>query len=336
MRVLEAGVGIAALLSVGLLAVMLAAPWLPQRTAATLPVPTVQPTPTASAEAGVPPIGLFLLRGPFSFGPCLALELTPQSYPLAEGAEGTATILTWERGMTGCDARSGEIEQIDASVSRVVSEDEDARVVGYAVAFRLPLGDRAESAVEITILANQSTSILVQALETSAQGSPGLVFDRVPSVDPSLNPLPSQPPTAIAPPTGLFLLQGTAEEGGECLVIELGEPSYPVDPNAGGTARVRSWEPAVADPSDPARCLTRRGDIHETQASVVAVRDSSGMALAYLVRIAGSDALQAIEISFDAAQPRPDQLEATFIEPDGGVRVFDRVDAIEPPLAPDP
>ena len=231
--VLEIGVAIAAALSAGVLAVMLASPWLPQAADAPLPPPSASsPAPSPTPAEDQPPIGLYLLRGPFSFGPCLGLELTAESYPVAEAAEGTATVLWWQRGMTGCDARTGEVQQVTASVARDLAED-DGHLIGYAIDFILPLdGDPEGQSVpaQITILAAQSTSDLLQALETSAGSSGfGLVLDRVPAINPVLNPLPSTAPTALEP-MGLYLLEGRLQQG-PCLVLELGAQSYPNDPN---------------------------------------------------------------------------------------------------------
>ncbi|HUF06312.1 MAG TPA: hypothetical protein VMP86_02865 [Candidatus Binatia bacterium] len=192
MRFLEASVAAATALSIAILGLLLAAPLLAQPRSEAMVSETA--VPSATARADLPPIGLYLLRGPFSFGPCLALELMPESYPVADGAEGIATVLTWERGMTGCDSRSNEIEAIDASVARIMSEGAEPDVVSYAVRVTLPLDEGAAFAAEISILASQSTPTLLQALETSTPGSPGLVFDRVPSVNPVLDPLPSATP----------------------------------------------------------------------------------------------------------------------------------------------
>jgi hypothetical protein len=340
---LEIGVAVATALSVGLLGLMLASPWLPQ--AADAPSPQAfEPSgaPSATPEGEQPPIGLYLLRGAFSFGPCLAIELSAESYPVAEDAEGSATVLWWQRGMTGCDARTGEIHEVSAAVARDLAED-DGHLIGYALDFVLPLDVESEQrvAAQITILAAQSTADLLQALDTSAGSSGfGLVLDRVSAVDPPLNPLPSATPLAAVPPSGIFVMQGPLDAEGPCLVIELGEPSYPADPSADGAARVRSWQPSVRDPSDPAQCLYRRGDVDVTEGSVAVALDSSGTLVAFditfSVPVEGTGASRTIELSFDAAQRSPDHLEAAVLEPDLGVRIFDRVDSIEPPLGPPP
>jgi hypothetical protein len=204
--ILEAGVALATALSLAMVGAMLAAPWLPQPTEGPLPLPSVA-APSTSPETDLPPLGLFLLRGPFSFGPCLALELGPEAYPVESPSEGTATVLSWERGMTGCDSRTGDVREIPATVSPVTAEDGAGdRLVGYALDFDLetgtnfnPLGsspgETATFAAQITILVNQSTPILLQALDTTTQGAPGLVFDRVPSVNPRDDPRPSDAPT---------------------------------------------------------------------------------------------------------------------------------------------
>lgn len=341
--VLEIGVGVSAALSLGLLAVMLASPWLPQAAEADAPLPpTASTRPSATPGADQPPIGLYLLRGPFSFGPCLALDLRAESYPVADGAEGTATVLWWQRGMTGCDARTGEVQEVDASVTRELAED-DGHLVGYAVDFVLPLDGSTDQRVpaQITILAAQSTTDLLQALETSAGASGfGLVLDRVAAVNPTLNPLPSATPQAFEP-KGLFLLEGPLGEDGPCLVLELGEGSYPDDPASEGTARVRWWERAVADPEDPARCLTRRGDVHEETASVVAlVRENDRPTVHgvhFLIALTPGGEPEDVDINILLEESTVEQLHATVVRPSGlPPLVLDRVDSIDPPLAPAP
>ena len=341
---LEIGVAIAAALSAGVLAVMLASPWLPQSADAPLPPPSASAPEASPTPAGdQPPIGLYLLRGPFSFGPCLGLELTAESYPVADDAEGTATVLWWQRGMTGCDARTGEVQEVGASVARELAED-DGHLIGYSVDFVLPLDIESEQTVpaQITILAAQSTDDLLQALETSEGASGfGLVLDRVPAIDPALNPLPSTAPEAFMP-NGLFLLAGPFGGDGPCLVLELGEASYPADPTVEGSGRVRWWERAVADPDDPAACLRRSGDIHEAEASViVAQRDERDLPAAYAVHLAlpltGGDEPQAVDLLVLVDESTPEQLHAAVVQPsDLPPLVLDRVDSIDPPLVPAP
>ena len=330
-RVLEVGLAVAATLSAALLAVMLAAPLLPQPSA---PQASPAPSPSATPAAALPPIGLFQMRTAFSFGPCLAVELSPESYPVAEG-EGSARVLWWIRGMTGCDTRTGEVEEVTARTVVVLDSDEPATPpIGYTLTFSVPLEGGPQILASISILARQSTDDLLQAVESAPGSGQGYVFDRVSAVDPPLNPLPSQAPSAVVPPNGIFLLQGPLSDDGPCLVLELGQPSYPTDADAEGTARVRSWEPAVRN-DDPAQCLMRAGEIQEAEASVTAVLDSDGSPLAYEATFAvlgPGGAPRPVEIAFDAAQRTPDRLEATIVEPDIGIRVFDRVDSIEPPL----
>src|SRR5687768_5860055 len=99
----EAGVALATLLSIGMLGLLLAAPILRQPTAAH-PAPSPTPAQSDIPDEALPPLGLYLLRGAFSFGPCLGMELTPPSYPVGDGpGSGVAMVYWWERGMTGCD-----------------------------------------------------------------------------------------------------------------------------------------------------------------------------------------------------------------------------------------
>lgn len=345
-RILEFAVALAALASAVLLGAMLAAPFLPQPSAPVAFAAISSPSASAEATAGEPPIGLFQVRGRLAFsGPCMGLVLSDASYP-PDGSAGSARVTWWTPTAVdpgnpqGCATRAGDLNEVAASVTPVVDEDEpEADPRGYSVQFRVPLFETdPASRVEIVILLSRSTPDQLQALVLSPEGSPGLVLERVESIDPPFEPRPSATPIAVVPPDGLFLHQGPVGGDGPCLVLELGESSYPVDVSAVGTARVRSWEPANRDPNDPARCLTRRGEIHEAEASVVASVDPRTGAVAYEVSFsvagAGSEASEPMLISFDGVQ-RPDQLRATLVERGGSSGlVFDRIDEIDPPLAP--
>ena len=349
-RLLHGAVALAVVASTGIIGLLLAAPLIPDPAPSAPPPSATVTTPSASAEPGVPPLGLFALRGPTSSGPCLALELQPQSYPVAEDApDGTATVLWWARGMTGCDTRSGEVTEEAASVTPVQDEDApDGPPIGYAVRFSMPAGtapasDAPRVSVELTILARQSTQALIQAVETLPVSGTGLVFDRVESVDPELVPIPSQTAVSVGP-SGTFLLRGRLGADGPCLVLELAEPSYPSDPGGAGEATVRYWEPASADASDPAQCLRRAGEVGQVTASVIRVADGDdpggppiAYALSFELLSPGDAAVQAVEIHVPLAAATPDTLEATVIAPDGiGPLPFDRVDSIDPPLGPAP
>jgi hypothetical protein len=330
---LDVAVAIGAAISVALLGVMLASPWLP-RAADVAPSATASASEAPATEAA--PMGLYRLRGSTGFGPCLALELGAESYPSGDG-EGHATALWWERGMTGCDARSTEVVPVAASVARVVADDDD-RLIGYAVRFALPAG-AGDVSVEITILAAQSTQQLIQALETSTPGSAGLVFDEVQVVDPRFDPLPSATPVAFQP-RGLYLLEGPLDsEGGTCLVLELGPSSFAVVPDTEGAARVRWWERAAADPENPAECLTRKGEVTEADATVLAVPDAGEGSVSYTVSfaipVADGDIPRPVEIAINVEESTTDQLRGRLVVPAGGRDlVFDRVDSIDPPLGP--
>jgi hypothetical protein len=204
-RVTEAIVGAATVAAAFVLVFLLASPILPQPVADAGPSPTLSPTPAASApatEPGVTPIGLYLLRDRFSFGPCLAFELIPQSYPVAAGAVGEATVTWWQRGMTGCDGRTGDLHQVPATVEAVPDEDEPAAgPIAYRISFAVPAVDfeappDGAPTIEaiMTILARQSTDTVLQAIEEDPSSGQGYVLDRVEAVDPPLNPLPSVAP----------------------------------------------------------------------------------------------------------------------------------------------
>lgn len=347
-RLVEAGVALAAVLSAVMLALLLAAPWVMPATAIRT-LPEVTPRPSPSAEADIPPMGLFLMRTAFSFGPCLAIELTPPSYPVADGAEGTATVLVWQRGMTGCDSRSGDMES-RTGTTHVVPDatDPDAPPVGYTVEFSAPLFDNSFAGGEtttiqasLTILARQSTAQLLQAVEDAPGTGQGYVLDLVPAVDPPLNPLPTPVPLTSGP-VGLYLLAGPLRVDGPCLVLDLDDAAYPTAPAAEGLGAVRWWEPGIADPSDPARCLYRAGDVQEVPATVVALHDGDdpaaaviGHAIRFTVPTAVGGAPQPIEVRIGDTRDNPDQLDARLVTPEGEADLrFDRVDAIDPPPAP--
>ena len=242
--------------------------------------------------------------------------------------------------MTGCDTRTGEVEEVEATVERLPVESDSEETVGYAVAFALPVRAGAAAQVTLTILAARSTQDLLQVVDISGVGGQGLVFDRVEVIDPPLDPLPSPTPVALEP-IGLYLLRGPFDGDGPCLVLELGESSYPADPAGTGTASVRWWERAVADPGNPAECLSRSGDVREVPASVVARRDSTGTltdyAVSFSVPLSGSGAPEDLEINVVVGDSTREQLHAVPVRPEGGSRmVFDRVDSIDPPLVPAP
>ena len=347
-RLLEIGVVIATALSAGLLALMLVAPLLPQP-AALDEAPSSTPLPSASVspDDDLPKLGLFLMRNPFSLGPCLAIELVPQSYPVAEGTEGTATVMWWQRGMTGCDGRTGEVETVEARTHAVPdSTDPDAAPVGYTLEFSMPLfdfnlgpmEDEPPVHVSLTILTRQSTDNVLQAVEDAPGSGQGYVLDRVPAVDPPLNPLPTQVPAAGGP-TGLYLLRGPFTEGA-CLAIELTSDAYPADPAVPGTATILWWEHAGSDPDDPALCFSRIGEMHEAVAVVMAIPDESGLPARYGVRfsapLAGAENDE-LELAIVAADSNRDQLQGVRMVPAGTEPlVFDRVDELNPPLAPAP
>jgi hypothetical protein len=289
-------------------------------------------------------MGLFLMRNAFSFGACLAIELEPRSYPVAEGAEGTATVLWWQRGMTGCDGRTGEVESVEARTHVVPdSTDPSALPIGYTLEFSLPLfdsfgpiEDEAPVRVSLTVLTRQSTDTVLQAIEEAPGSGQGYVLDRVPAVDPPLNPLPTPEPAAS--PTGLYLLPVPFTSEGACLAIELTSDAYPIDPETPGTARILWWEHAGQEPDDPAVCLSRRGDMHEVDAQVIAVPDGGSAQVIYAVRfpalLPGADAGGDLGFDIDAESSTRDQLHAVRVTPAGtSPLVFDRVDELNPPLA---
>ena len=347
-RIIDAGAGVAVLASATLIALLLAAPFLPEPAVPT-PLPTATVAPSITAEPVAPPLGLFALRGPSSLGPCLALELEATSYPVADDAPGgTAQIMWWERGMTGCDTRSSDVGTLAASVMPVADEDAPgADPIGYALRFSLPLG--ADSgvgtavSVEITMLARQSTQTLIQAVETMPANGQGYVFDRVATVEPELMPIPTAPPSLIGP-VGTYLLRGPFDGDGPCLVLELAEMSYPAEPGTEGSATVRWWERGTPDPGSPTECLTRRGEVSTAPATVAAVPDGgdpgSGSVthtMRFPVGGVAPDGPASMEIEIVLEPRTPDLLRATVTAPEGVEPLaFDRVDSIDPPLGPEP
>lgn len=345
-RLVDGGVAVAVLLSGVALVLLFARPFLwPPIPAA---VPTLPPSASASAAPGDPPVGLFELRGRLAFsGPCLGVELTAGSYPSAPGQTGSARVVWWTPtaidpgNPAACASRSSDLNETTATLEPAADGDDPAApVIGYSVTFSVPVFEESSpSPAELVILLSRSSSAQLQALVISPEGSPGVVFDRVTTIDPPFEARPSATPVVVVPPMGTFLLQGPLDAEGPCLVVELGAPSYPVSPGADGVARVRSWEPANRDPEDPARCLTRRSEVTETEASVLATRDESGAVTSYEVAFsippAGNAAARQVRFSFDPAEATPDRLVAALLDPDAGASLtFDRVDAIDPPPAP--
>ena len=126
----------------------------------------------------------------FAFG-CLAIELSPESYPLDAGSHGMATVLSWERGVTDfahpdvCRTRRGEVASLTASIHLDMGAGTSEQPIGYVVEFDLAHPTGSERSVEFTILARRSTAQLLQAV-TTVGGAQGMVFERVTSVNPPL------------------------------------------------------------------------------------------------------------------------------------------------------
>jgi hypothetical protein len=340
-RLVEIGTAIAVLVSAVVLGAMLAAPLLDRPAGTALAEPTATPEP--SAESAAPPLGLYLLRGPYTAGagPCLGIELTPDSYPASEsGAVGRASVLWWSRGMTGCDSRTDEIEEVAATVDRQAREGAPDETLGYAIGFTLPVRAGLTSHVELTILAERSTQELLQVVDTGGGGAQGMVFDLVGVIDPPLDPRATPSPAAALQPIGLYLLRGPLDSAGHCLVIELDEASYP--PDTDGRAGIRWWQRGDDDPDSPAPCLTRSGDVHDATASVTQLIDGlTGDRIGYAIGFELVDpakvGVTTIEIVVDVPRSSEDMLLATLTSEVGGPSIgFDRVDAIDPPLAPSP
>lgn len=340
-RILAVAVILGTVLSAVLLGVMLAAPLISRPTALRpLPIATLTPAPSEVPEE-LPPLGTYLLRGPYAFGPCLGLELAPPSYPVGEDAgEGVATVLWWQRGISGCDARTGEVHEVQASVERLPREDAPDETLGYAVRFELPVSAEVGTRVELTILAARSTQDLLQVVDTGGGGGQGLVFDRVEAIDPLNDPLPSATPVAALRPMGLYLLQGPLlSPDGPCIVVELDEASYPADPGVPGTATVRWWGRGGDDPEDPAACLTRSGEVSTVPATISTAFGPTGAvesyAVTFSVPLASGATPDDVEIDIELHISAEDVLRGTVVRPTGPTVVgFDRVDSIDPPPAP--
>lgn len=335
-RLLVAGVTLAALLSAVVLGAMLATPFLPSTAGAPSPTPSSTPTPEPTPEEQ-PPVGLFLLRGPYAFGACLGLDLTPDSFPGPEAVEvGHATVVWWDRGITGCDSRSGDLTPAGATVVRVARASAPDELAGYALDFSLPVAGAGSPTVqvELTILVAQSTAELLQVVDSGGGGGQGMVFDRVPTIDPPINPIPSQTAAAFEP-QGIFLLAGPLAPDGPCLVIELGQASYPPAFGATGTAMIRWWERAGAQQGHPEDCLGRTGEVSEAETSVNA-RGPQGMPDAYFIGLppAVVAALgEETSLRIEVPGSTPEHLVGFVGTASGETAVtFDRVDSIDPPL----
>lgn len=346
-RVVEGLVALGVLASAGILGWMLVAPFLPEPTG-TAPTSTPTPSPVVSApadtEAGTPPLGTFKLRGRLGVqGRCLGLELGPQAYPVAAEVEGTATVLAWSSPVAdsanpqACDGRAGDLHALEAAVTAVADEDDrSGPLVGYSLSFRLPSqGGFGPSDQEIVILLAQSSAEIIQALDMTTSGG-GLVFERVEEIDPPLVAVPSAAPAA-ALPSALFLLRGPLDGDGPCLVLDTGPQT---DLGAERTGSVRWWQPGNPDLTDAAACLTRIGEVQTGVAEIVLVTVEVGPASAatsYAIRFSlpGADG-QEQEVVLDAPSDliTADSLTAFDVEADDRrALTFDRVDAIDPPLA---
>jgi hypothetical protein len=348
-----AGLGIVA--SAGILAAMLAAPWL----VAEGPGPSVAPDPSATASGpgasaspglALPPLGSFQLDTPLDFGRiCLGIELAAGAYPVAPGARGTATVSWWESSIIdsghpdACATRAGELEVEEAVVERIPDEDDpDGPPIGYSLLFHLPGPTGAVRDMELALLTAQSTPDRLQALDMTTSGS-GLVFERVSAIDPPFVPAPSASPTPVAWPDGLFLLRGPLAADGPCLVLEMTAPPPPAAPGAVGTASIRWWDPGGEDPADPAFCLSRIGDVQVGPAQISTMLEGDdpagivGFDIHFVLPVEPGAAPQDVLVSVPVDQVTPDQLVGTAGWGDGPQAVaFDRVDSIDPPLAPAP
>jgi hypothetical protein len=341
-RLLELGTAMAAAVAAVLLGLMLAAPLLSRP--ASVAVPDATNAPSASAVVDAPPIGLYLQRGPIAFGsgPCMAVELTAESYPVAlDAPEGTATVLAWDRTIVdpgnpeACSSRSGELHTFAATVTAVhEGDDPGGRLIGYALAFPLATEGTPSVSFEFTILARTSTQVLLQAVVTNPQGVEGLVFDRVDAVDPPFVAQPTPSPAAALEPVGSYLLAGALDDAGHCLVLDLGEEAYPDAPVL-GAASARWWVRGSADVNDPAPCLTRSGDVHEVPVMVTTtILDVPvGYRFAFTIDDTATGADEVV-IVVDLGRSSRDQLvgivESGFVNPPVEL---DRVDSIDPPLA---
>lgn len=159
--------------------------------------PPFVPLPSAPPPTGQ--LGQFLLRGPLAdTGLCLVIEFGDASYPLDEGAVGTAAVRSWEPGgsdpadPTVCLSRIGDIAETTASVSADRDPaDPAAAPMAYTVAFQLtmPAGAGGGSRdVELHVPLEPDPDTLTAFL-VDGDGAP-LGLDRVDSIDPPLVPAP--------------------------------------------------------------------------------------------------------------------------------------------------
>jgi hypothetical protein len=201
-RLAEILAGLGVLASAGILAVLLAAPWL--EPAAGPPTATAEPSasgtasPSVSPGLALPPLGTFQLDSPLDFGRvCLGIELEARAYPVAAGAQGAATVYWWESAIVdpghpaACLGRAGDLNVEEAVVEQLRDEDDPAGPpIGYSLLFHLPGPTGAIRDMEVALLTAQSTPDRIQALDMTTTGS-GLVFERVSEIDPPLEPAPS-------------------------------------------------------------------------------------------------------------------------------------------------
>ena len=333
--VVEIGVALAAVASAVLLVGMLASPLLPVATPS--PLPTAPPVTPAPSDAAIPlPMGLYQSRDPLNLGPCVAIDLGPESY-VAVGDEGAATVYFWDRGMTGCDARTGEVRTVDSAVEAALAEGGPSagEVIAYTLKFTVSLTGGADVPGELAILLSETPNPQVlQALDVSAEGGGGIVLDRVEEVDPRDDPIPTAAPTATPftglGPIGLYRLRGPLDEDGPCLAVDLAAEAYPAAGKVGRTT-ISWWQPAAA--VEGAAACVNPETVDVVDAVVIADagpgRQLSDPPTSYVIRfsIAAIDDDAETAIAILVEESTADQLHAVIVTmPNAPDLIFDRVD----------
>ena len=164
--------------------------------------PELVPLPSET-PVSVGPNGLFVLEGRFGpDGPCLVLDLGPESYPAEPNGQGQAVVRWWEPATPDpddpaqCLRRAGDVLEVEAVVVRVASGDAPGGPpVAFAMMFAVPTGGGdAPGSVEIHIPLATATRDALDANAVLPDGVGALSFYRVDSIDPPLGPSPSASP----------------------------------------------------------------------------------------------------------------------------------------------
>lgn len=206
-RIVDALVALAVVLSAAALVLLFVRPFVltPTEETAGLPSPTAAASASGAASEAptAQPIGTYVLAAVFRPYRCIGFTLDARSYPVASDAEGVAKVSWWANEVAdggnheACAGGIGQVHRLEARVDAVPDRAEpDGPPVGYTLHFPLPLPGSGTEAVEVTLLTSRSTPDRLQAVDGNSGGilGGGMVFDRVPALEPSMVLAPSASP----------------------------------------------------------------------------------------------------------------------------------------------